>query len=180
MARRFFKKFLPHPDAVRNNPSVRWLGPAIHNPNLWHLNRRSVAGGVAVGMFFAFILPVAQFLAAALTAIILRVNLPLAMASTLITNPFTFAPWYFLAYKIGALFVVAPEAMPEPPVVEGTGGLWSRIVGAFDTVLAMGEPLLIGLAILAVGFSLGSWLLVNLIWRYSTLARLRRRQRQRG
>ncbi len=67
-------------------PSVRTVlsglfGEQLHHHNLWHLHRRSVAGGVAVGLFTGLIPgsnPV-QFFFAALFAIVFKVNLPVAV-----------------------------------------------------------------------------------------------------
>ena len=175
MAKKFIQRYLPDPDRIRHNPSLRWLGPAIHDPNLWRLNRRSVAGAVAVGAFFAFILPVAQFLAAGVSAVFLRVNLPVAVTSTLITNPFTFGPWYYLAYKIGALILGAPS-MPEvhEPVSDAAGGWWAGVLAGFERLLAMGTPLLIGLALLSVVSAVAGYVLVHLLWRIPAYLRLRR------
>ncbi len=44
-----------------------------------------------------------QIVSAAIAAILLRVNLPVAVFTTFYTNPFTFVPLYLLGYKIGAL-----------------------------------------------------------------------------
>ncbi len=180
MPKRFFRKFLPHPDSVRSNHGLRWLGPAVHDPDLWYLSRRSVAGGVAVGAFFAFMLPVAQFAAAAVAAIVFRVNLPVAMTSTLITNPFTFAPWYYLAYRIGAFLTGEAGDGPPPAAVPAAGGLWDGFLQGFGRLLEMGEPLLIGLAVLAVTGAVAGYLGVNALWRLPAYARLRRRQRKAG
>ncbi|WP_313953108.1 DUF2062 domain-containing protein [Accumulibacter sp.] len=173
----FFQRFLPHPDTIRNHRYLRWMGPAIHAQDLWQLNRRSVAGGVAVGFFFAFILPVAQFVAVAIAAVLLRVNLPVALTSTLITNPFTFAPWYYLAYQIGGLLTDAPaENAPTPVTIPSTGSVFDGFGQGFDALMAMGQPLLIGLAVLAVVSATVGYLLVNVLWRGAALLRLRRRR----
>ncbi len=179
MARKFLRRFLPHPDRIRENPSLRWLGPAIHDPNLWRLNRRSVAGAVAVGAFFAFFLPVAQFLAAGVSAMFLRVNLPVAVTSTLITNPLTFGPWYYLAYKIGALFtgVSAPDRIPEP-VQHTAMSWWEGVQAGIDHLLSMGLPLFVGLAVLAVSSAILGYVLVHLLWRIPAYLRLRRSRRR--
>jgi uncharacterized protein (DUF2062 family) len=63
---------------------------------LWHLHRRSVAGGFAVGMFAGLVPgsnPV-QFAVAALMAIGFKVNLPIAVIVTLYSNPLTIVPLY--------------------------------------------------------------------------------------
>jgi uncharacterized protein (DUF2062 family) len=41
-------------------------------------------------------------------AIVLRVNLPVSVALVWITNPFTMAPIFYLAYKTGALILNEP------------------------------------------------------------------------
>lgn len=180
MAKKFIQRFLPHPDRIRQNPSLRWLGPAIHDPNLWQLNRRSVAAAVAVGAFFAFILPVAQFLAAGVSAILMRVNLPVAVTSTLITNPFTFGPWYYLAYKIGAFILGAPASVPvHERASAAASGWWAEVLAGFHHLLAMGPPLFLGLALLAVVSAVSGYVLVNLLWRIPAYLRLRRSRLRR-
>ena len=51
MPRKYFRKFLPTHASILEH---RWLGrygAFLTHPNLWHLNRHSVAGGVALGLF---------------------------------------------------------------------------------------------------------------------------------
>src|SRR5258706_16377005 len=105
MPRRFFRKYLPDHATISGNRYVARFGAWLKHHNLWHLHRRSVAGGVAAGMFAGLIPgsnPV-QFAAAALLAIVFRVNLPIAVIVTLYSNPFTIVPLYFLAYQLGKL-----------------------------------------------------------------------------
>ena len=48
--RRTLKKYLPNHETIRRN---RWLRPfesSLLHPRLWHLNRHSAAGAVAVGV----------------------------------------------------------------------------------------------------------------------------------
>ena len=64
-----------------------------------------MAGGVAAGLFAGLIPgsnPV-QFFFAALFAIAFKVNLPVAVVTTLYSNPLTIVPIYIAAYAIGAL-----------------------------------------------------------------------------
>ena len=116
MPRKHFRKYLPSHAWIRGR---RYLGPfraMLDHPNLWHLNRRSVAGGVAIGVFAGLIPGPVQMLCAALLAIPVRVNLPVAMATTLYTNPFTIGPLYLIAYAIGKPFT--GESGPPQPVPE--------------------------------------------------------------
>lgn len=84
--RRQLRKFLPDQATIRAN---RWLAPfqnTLLHPRLWDLNRHSAAGGVAAGMFCGLIPGPLQMLGAAICAVIFRVNLPLALLTTLYTD----------------------------------------------------------------------------------------------
>ena len=102
MPKKLLKRWVPDHGKVRDHKSLRMFGDRLHDPNLWHFNRRSVAGGLALGVFVAFIpLPIQMLLAAALS-LLLRVNLPLAVAAVWITNPLTMPPIFFICYKVGS------------------------------------------------------------------------------
>jgi hypothetical protein len=49
--RKYFRKYLPDPEKLRSSRMVAAFGRWLHHPNLWHLNRRSVSGAVAIGLF---------------------------------------------------------------------------------------------------------------------------------
>jgi uncharacterized protein (DUF2062 family) len=139
-----------------------------------------VAVGVAVGLFSGLVPGPLQMLTAAILAIPLRVNLPVALLATLYTNPFTIVPLYLFAYWIGSLLVGgAAGPMTEPPAFS-----WSHIgawVGALaDWALALGRPLAIGLVTLqcrsrrSAGWRYGCWRAWVIVqWR-------RRKLRRRG
>ena len=57
MPRHIIRKYLPDSVKVRTHPHLKRFGERLHDPNLWHLNRRSFSGGVAIGLFCA-LLPV--------------------------------------------------------------------------------------------------------------------------
>lgn len=143
----------------------RWVRPFSHlfsHPTLWHLNRRSVPRALALGLFAAFILPVGQFALAAILAVVIRANVPLAAATTLVTNPLTFPPIYFAAYKLGILLLRHPSS-------EGAGEL-ARGLG--EKVLDVSAPTALGLAIFAVagaalGYTAGAmWWRLRLVQRW--------------
>jgi hypothetical protein len=102
----------PRPASVRRR--------AVPSP-LWHLNRRSAAGGVAVGMFCGLIPGPLQMLGAGIAAVLFRVNLPTALLTTLYTNPLTIVPLYLVAYKIGSLALGAGGGPPPAPPPNGSG-----------------------------------------------------------
>lgn len=86
-----------HPEQVGRNRWLRWLGPSLLHPRLWHMSRRGIAAGAGIGVFFAFLIPIAQIPLSVGTAVVLRANIPVAIASTLVNNPLTFPPVYYAA-----------------------------------------------------------------------------------
>jgi hypothetical protein len=50
------RRFLPDPGPIRGNRWLRWGGPALHHPRLWHLGRRGLALSVALGLFFGLLI----------------------------------------------------------------------------------------------------------------------------
>lgn len=175
------KKYLPAPDKVSQHKMLRWMGPTLTSPSLWQANRRSIALGLSIGVFMGLIIPLAQIPLAAVLAIFLRANLPVAVASTLVTNPFTFAPLYFLAYKLGDFILNAgkpamTEAMIDSQVAQLTDG---GALGLFERIGDIGAPLFTGLFILASVTSVLVYFAATLLWRLGVLLRHRkRRQRQ--
>jgi len=179
------KRWLPSPEAVRQNRWLRWMGPILNHPRLWHFSRKGIAMGMALGVFFGLLIPVAQIPFSATMAIVLRANLPMAMASTLVTNPLTFAPVYYGAYHLGdwvlggsttdeAQILKTLESQPE--VEDRT---WRETLSAWWVqITTVGKPLFVGLLILACVFGLLVYALVSAIWalkiRWSRRQRLRK------
>jgi hypothetical protein len=183
MPRKFFRRYLPSHAAIRANRYVARFGSALQHHNLWHLHRRSVAGGVAAGMFAGLIPgsnPV-QFAAGALLAILFRVNLPIAVAVTLYTNPFTIVPLYYLAFKLGQLVLMDESGAIPPPALDLEGktiGEW--IPAALHWLGSIGKPLLVGLPLLALLLSVAGYVAVRCGWRCYVLHAWRRRQKDRS
>lgn len=183
MPRKFFRKFLPSHDSVRENRYIRWFGPWLQHHNLWHLHRRSVAGGVAVGLFAGLVPgsnPV-QFIVAALLAIALHVNLPIALVVTLYSNPLTVVPLYYIAYKLGQLVMLewGNELPPLPLDLEGKG-LREWIPAALEWLSSVGKPLMIGLPLLAVILAVVGYFVVDYAWQWHVRYEWSRRRRRRA
>lgn len=183
MPRKLFRKFLPSHDSIKRNKYVAYLGPWLQHHNLWHLHRRSVAGGVAAGMFAGLIPgsnPV-QFLAASLLAIAFRVNLPIAVGVTLYSNPLTILPLYYAAFKLGqlALFQRGGELPSIALALEGKG-FRHWIPTALDWLASVGKPLLVGLPLLALLLAIVGYIVVDWSWRLHVRFEWRRRQIRRA
>ncbi len=174
--RTVLQSYLPSPESARAHRALRWLGPLLDRPWLWHLNRRSVALGAAIGLFFGLLVPVAQILFAGAAAVVMRANLPVAVMSTLITNPFTVAPLYLLAYWLGAYVVGDPDAVSRPVPLDGSvPSAHSHLANWLAWLGEIGGPLVAGLSILAVVGAAAGYFGVHLAWKFAVLLRLRRR-----
>lgn len=137
-----------------------WLKPIAHHvldPKLWRMHHESVARGAAIGVFWAFVLPAGQILVAVANSVWWRGNIPVAVGMTLITNPFTFGFWLWLAYKAGGLVLDAPAAPPIAQIAQG-GSI-------MDYVSSIGAPAILGMGMFAVGGSLAAYALVKIVWR---------------
>ena len=183
MPRKLFRKYLPSHETIRQHRYVACFGPRLQHPNLWHLHRRSVAGGVAVGMFAGLIPgsnPV-QFLAASLLAIALHVNLPIAVLVTLYSNPFTIVPLYYAAFKLGQLVLFQNDADLPSLATALEGKPWREwLSAAVEWLAGVGYPLLVGLPLLAIGLALTGYVLADWAWRLHVIIEWRRRQVRRA
>lgn len=168
---------VPSREQIARNRWLAWLGPWLHSPKLWHWSRRGVAMGVALGVFFGLLIPIAQIPLSVAAAIVLRANVPTAVASTLVTNPVTFGPIYYGAYRLGVWVTGSKERPknidlehPQSAVVDEDASFWQRITN-------LGKPLLVGLALSAVLMGLLTYALISLIWRWRTVVKRRSRMR---
>ncbi|WP_028995429.1 DUF2062 domain-containing protein [Azonexus hydrophilus] len=175
--RRFLKNLLPDHETIRRTPWLRPFENSLLHPRLWHLNRRSAAGAVAVGLFCGLIPGPFQMPGAALCAILFRVNLPLALFVTLYTNPFTIVPLYLLAYQIGRLLIGDTAGFLAPPAFDfDSFTAWTQAMQAW--MLAVARPLAVGLIVLADGLALAGYLLTRGAWRLYLVRHWHRRRRR--
>jgi uncharacterized protein len=153
MPRRLFKRYMPNPEMIRDHKSLRFLGTLLHDPNLWHLNRHSVARAMAAGLFAAFIPAPMQMLIAASLAIPIRANLPISVGLVWLTNPLTMPPIFYCTYKMGSWLLGIPAMeLPEELTWEWISGelsivwkpflLGSVVTGALLGALAYGTTML--------------------------------------
>lgn len=171
-----FRKYLPSADAVRDNAALRWMGPILNRPWLWKANRHSIAAGAAIGLFFGVATPIAQIPLAALAAMLLRANLPVAVLCTLVSNPLTFVPILMLAYTVGSS---VPGVMPDVALASAPNAAWASY--SFDEWMRnagdIATPLIVGMLILASLGALIAYFAVHLAWRLNCYIVLRRRRR---
>jgi len=98
----WLKRHLVKPERLKGKRIHQILGDRLLDRDIWHITRRSISGGLALGVFIAFTPTIpAQMFLSAVFAIWLRVNLPVAIAACWITNPFTVVWIYFIEYRLG-------------------------------------------------------------------------------
>jgi uncharacterized protein (DUF2062 family) len=181
VARKFFRRFTPNPDKIRSHRMVAAFGGWLHHPNLWHLNRRSVPGAVAIGLFSGLVPGPLQMLTALILAVPLRKNLPVALLLTLYTNPFTIVPLYVLAYEYGKLLlgIQKNSAKVEPFQTDWSNlGDSLRLLG--EWMLGLGKPLGIGLVALGLTLAAVGYLATRVGWRIYVVSAWRARARKRA
>lgn len=173
------KRYLPTRESLTQNRLLRWLGPRIHDPLLWHVNRNSVARGVAIGVFFGFLVPVMQIPAAAVVALTVRANLWVAALATLVSNPFTYGPIYILAYRIGAS-ILPPVTTDNALRNDHAATALQWIVETINWLTGIGRPLVLGMLLMAVVGAVVGYFGVLLVWRLNVIFKRRRQRQQRA
>lgn len=142
------------------------LGPRLHDPSLWHINRRSCSLAVAVGMFCAFIPVPFQMVIAALLAIVLRVNVLVAVPIVWISNPVTMPPMFYFCYLVGSAMLGREPGrfhfqLSFDWLLTGLAGIW--------------QPFLLGCFSVGAVSAILSYFLVRILWRMHIISHIKER-----
>lgn len=170
MPRRLFKRYMPDPARLRGHKSLRPLGRLLERPNLWHLNRHSVARAMGIGLFTACLPIPMQMLVAAVLAVTARANLPISVSLVWLTNPLTMPVVFYCTYKLGAWLLRTPtRTLPDGLSLEW---FWSQVG-------TLWQPLLLGSVV--TGMLLGgvAYGATHGYWRWWVRRQWQRRQRIR-
>lgn len=170
MPRRFFSRLTGRFDPKKEYPW--YLKPfefLLTHPVYFTAGRRTVSGGIALGVFIGLLPLPGQTALAILGALILRVNLPLAALSVWISNPLTFVPIVYFAYRIGAMLLDIPvEAVPTEPSLN-----WLS-----EEIALVWRPIAYGSILIATSAASIAYLTVSTLWHVLTLQRYRHRHRK--
>lgn len=159
MPRNLIKKYLPHPDNIKDNRFLRIFGPVIHEAQLWHLTRHSVSKAFFVGLFCAFWPIPFQMVVAAGLAITVRANLPLSVALVWITNPVTMPFLFGLAYFVG-VFALGTEASSFEFELSWQ---WLEI-----NLASIWQPFLLGCVICGIVAGVLGYISIDTFWKIHT------------
>ena len=163
------RRYIPDSQQLRKTRSLGWLGTLLHHPHLWHLNRRSVANGIAVGLFSMWLPVPIQMVIAALLAIPCRANLPLSVVIVWITNPVTAPPMFYGAYLFGAWVL-----QREPQMVDFSVSIdWLT-----QSLTQIWQPFLLGCLLLGIISAALGYVTVGVVWRIYIFRSMKKRNRQ--
>ena len=165
------KRRLPTRQQLTSIPLLRPFASRLLDPQVWHFNRRSTSNAMCIGLVIAWLPFPGQTFAAAIAAVLSRSNLPVSVSLTWISNPLTFAPMYFFAYKLGAWLLDAEPA-------------FSQFVFSFSWIFErleqIWQPLLLGVLICAWVTGVTGLVIVRSVWRLWIVRRWKLRLKLAG
>lgn len=170
MARKFLKRYTPDPEKIKSNKSFRFMGTLLHDPNLFHINRRSASLAFFVGLFVAFLPIPSQMIVAALLAILLRCNLPISILLVWVTNPVTMPAIFYGSYKVGALIL----HIPTEDFAFELSFKW-----LIEEIAKVWQPLLLGSVICGLISGAIGYVVVRATWRFHVITRWQNRKKRR-
>ena len=158
MPRRFFRKFA----FKRHQIAEQWfMSPfrhLLHDHRLWGIRRKTVVPAFSLGLAVAFLPFPGHFLFAALAALALRINIPVAAVSTLVVNPVTVGPLFYSAYLLGAAMLdIAPGPFDFELSLD-----WMQ-----NVFVSVWLPLSLGCLVLGAGAAVLGYISLDALWRYS-------------
>lgn len=167
MPRSRLQRYLPSPRQVRENPALRPIAHLLAGSEIWHLNRRSAAGAVFIGLFCAFLpIPLQMVIAAAL-AIVTRCNLPISVVLVWVSNPITIPPIFYFAYRLGAWLLDMQLAVDSIDL--SFDWVWHNLG-------TIGFPLLVGSLICGWVAGVTGFVLTRVMWRMHVVRRWQARR----
>ncbi|HYF34370.1 MAG TPA: DUF2062 domain-containing protein [Prosthecobacter sp.] len=108
-------RFLKHPRKLKKSRVMRWFARHFLHKHVWRPTQHTLAGGMAVGMFVTMQLLPIQMATATILAAIFRVNIPLAVALSWVSNPLTVPFLAVIEYKIGKWILAWYTKVPSTP-----------------------------------------------------------------
>lgn len=167
MPKKTLQRFMPTPAMLRKVRGLHLLGDWVYQPNLWHINRMSSSRAFFIGLFMAFIPVPGQMVFAAILAIWMRANLPIAVGLCWITNPLTLAPIFYLAYRIGSAVMGVTIQAVEFELS------WQWLTNGLVNIW---QPFLLGCFLCAFFFGSLGYFTMNYLWRWKALNAWRARR----
>jgi len=167
MPRRFFRKFAVKRHHVGDSWVLAPFQHLLHDSRLWGIRRRTVAPAFALGLFVAFMPFPGHILMAALIALALRINIPVAIVTTFVSNPLM----YFFAYRLGSA-ILGTETVDFD--------FEFSLEWVTHTFVQIWQPMMLGCVLLGFVTGLIGFVVVDLLWRSSVREYKLRKRNERN
>ena len=181
MAKHFFERWLPSVERVKQSRVMALFGQQILHPQIWYVNRRSITKAMFVGTFLGLIpLPFHGVLIIA-AVLLLRINLPLCLALSWLSNPITVVPIIYAGFWTGTQ--VFDVQMVNEAMIKGVlhqVSHWLSHWGQGHVDLSLAKILMVGTLLLAFLSASLVALSTNLLWRWSVIRHWKKRQQIRA
>jgi uncharacterized protein len=151
------RKYLPTRERLRETKSLHFLGEMIFEQNLWHFNRHSVSYAALVGLFCCFLPIPFQMIPCVLLCVVIRCNVPLAIALVWVSNPVTMPPMMYFAYKVGTWLLGQSDQVVS--VELSLEWLTAQLAQVW-------QPLLLGSLVSGITAGIIGFIAVRLYWRW--------------
>ncbi len=170
MPRDFFKRHMPSRESLAEYRALRPFTALLSDPGLWVLSRRNTAKAFGVGLFTAWLpIPFQTVVVVSLVAW-MRVNLPVAVLASFISNPISMGPMMVIAYQLGSFMLQRPPRAEDMDF--GLALIWEEMG-------RIGLPLITGCLTLGLVTAVIAAITLNIAWRISLLRRFRERRARR-
>jgi hypothetical protein len=140
----------------------------LHDHRLWGIRRKTVVPAFSLGLFVACLPFPGHFVSAALAALALRINIPVASVTTLVVNPLTVGPLFYFEYQLGALLLSIESGPPQFEL---------SIAWVTHTFVSIWQPMLLGSILVSSAIAFVGFFVLDALWRKS-LANYKTRKRK--
>jgi uncharacterized protein (DUF2062 family) len=169
----------PNRESFEKSRFLRPFAQRVFHPALWRFTRRSVPRGVALGLLVGifFLIPGVQIAGAALLALPVRANIPIAAAMTFLSNPAT------TPFILAASLYIGNATLNLGADLTQFEALLSRnasISAWADWVVSSAAPALLwGLFVIATVSAAIGYVIAVAVWRWWLVRKWRARRQHR-
>ena len=160
---RFLHRNTPSREEVLASPWLKPFGQRVAHSELWRFTRRSVPRAVFAGLFIGIFLmvPGLQIVGAALLAMPMRANIPIAAAMTFLSNPLTTPFFLYAAIDVGGRIGFRTDLQSFMALKDESMSQW------LQWLLSDAAPALVaGLFLIGLGVALVGYIVSLVVWRW--------------
>lgn len=177
---RLARESIPSREAIAGNRFIRPVAHRVMAPELWRFTRRSVPRGVALGLLVGILLmiPGLQIAGAALLALPVRANVPVAAAMTFLSNPATTPFILAMSYYVGRMALGRAGGTGEVMALihhHASIRQWGAWLFSETAPVMLFGLFVVSVSVAAVGYVLSAWL-----WRERMARKWRHRANHRA